>query len=353
MGPGNCSAVIEAVAGLLVLLLCMSCAFAGVESFCDGRQNGTLCFGPLGGTVCVKLVDSVSESQSYQIKHTASIILKIRKNEVILGPLSDKYHLILSNGTFSIGNLKMTDGGEYVLEIFDSDGKMKERRTFHLSLEVPVTSVQLFAECLSQGQVNVSCLSEGGNNPRYSWTLNGQKPSNRELHSGNSESNTIVLRPNVAGRVVCSVRTNANTLLKEKITSTCHFVNCTSNGVHISKWVFKDNNTRCVELLPQTHNIMALLPIVSGALGALLIILVVSIGIFCMKKKKPNYKEENNYGQNQTSADQVRRRQELSRDIPAEYGKVKKQPRRSDDVIYGNMDNSVYGNVDDSIYANL
>ncbi|XP_008418404.1 uncharacterized protein LOC103471287 [Poecilia reticulata] len=353
MGPGNCSTVIEAVAGLLVLLLCMSYASAGVETCCDGRQNGTLCFGPLGGTVCVKLVDSVSESQSYQIKHTASIILKIRKNEVLLDPISNEYHLIPTNGTFSIRNLKMTHSGKYVLEIFDSDGKIKEHRTFNLSLEAPVTSVQLFAECLSQGQVNVSCLSEGGNNPQYSWTLNENKPSSRELLSGNAESNTIVLRPNIAGRLVCSVRTNVSSLLKEKITSICHFVNCTSNGVHISKWVFKENNTLCVEPLPETHNVMALLPIITGALGALLIILVVSIGIFCVKRKKPNYKEENNYDQNQTSADQARRRQELSRDTPVEYGKVKKQPRRFDDVTYGNMDNSVYGNVDDSIYANL
>lgn len=151
-----------------------------------------------------------------------------------------------------------------------------------------MTSVHLFAECLSEGQVNVSCLSEGGSNPQYSFTLNGNKPSGHELLSENIKSNTIVLRPNVAGRLVCSVRTNVSFLLKEKITSTCgewefmvknrlfetnnsdhhvnnnfcllflntDFVNCTSNGIHISKWVFKENNTLCVEPLPERHNIM-------------------------------------------------------------------------------------------------
>lgn len=63
--------------------------------------------------------------------------------------------------------------------------------------------------------------------------------------------------------------------------------------------------------------------------------------------------EENNYDQKWTNADQGRRRQELRKDTQAEYGKVKKQPRLSDDVTYRNMDNSVYGNVDESIYANL
>ncbi|XP_023183919.1 uncharacterized protein LOC111606835 [Xiphophorus maculatus] len=353
MGPGNWSTVIEAVAGLLMTLLLMSYASAEVETCCDGRPNETLCFGPLGGTVCVKLVDSVSESQSYQITHTTSIILTIKKNCVISGPLQNKYLFIPSNGTFSINNLMMTDGGEYVLEIFDSNGRKKEHRTFNLFLEAPVTSVHLFAECLSEGQVNVSCLSEGGSNPQYSWTLNGNKLSGHELLSENIKSNTIVLRPNVAGRLVCSVRTNFSFLLKEKITSTCDFVNCTSNGIHISKWVFKENNTLCVEPLPERHNIMVLLPIISGVLGALLIILVVSIGIFCVKRKKPNHNEENNHDQKWTNADQGRRRQELRKDTQAEYGKVKKQPRLSDDVTYGNMDNSVYGNVDESIYANL
>ncbi|XP_054890543.1 uncharacterized protein LOC129362816 [Poeciliopsis prolifica] len=247
----------------------------------------------------------------------------------------------------------MTDSGEYAMEIFDSDGKKKEYRRFNLSLEAPVTSVQLFAECLSQGQVNVSCLSEGGNNPQYSWTLNGKELSNLELLSENTQSNTIVLKPNVAGRLVCSVRTKVGSLLKEKITSSCDFVNCTSNGIRISKWVFKENNTLCVEPSPETLNIMALLPIISGVLGALLIILVVSIGIFCVKRKKTNHKEEIIYDRKQTTADQGRRRQEQSGDTKAEYGRVKKQPRWSDDVIYGNMDNNLYGNVDESIYANL
>ncbi|XP_043984021.1 uncharacterized protein LOC122837615 isoform X2 [Gambusia affinis] len=353
MWPGNWCTVTEAVAGLLVMLLFMSYASAEVATCCDGRQNGALCVGPLGGTVCVKLVDSVSESQIYQIKHTSSIILTIKKNDVILGPLQNKYLFIPSKGTFSISNLSLTDSGEYVLDVFDSDGKKKEYQTLNLSLEAPVTSLRLIAECLSEGQVKVSCLSEGGNNPQYSWTLNGNKPSGRELLSGNIESNTIVLRPNVAGRLVCSVRTKVSSLLKEKITSTCDFVNCTSNGIHISKWVFKENNTLCVEPSPETHSIMVLLPIMSGAIGALLIILVVSIGIFCVKRKKPNHKEENNYDQKRSNAGQGRRREELSKETQAEYGKVKKQPRLSVDMTYGNMDNSLYGNVDESIYANL
>ncbi|MEQ2257190.1 hypothetical protein ILYODFUR_032074 [Ilyodon furcidens] len=351
MAPEICSNVIEAAVGLLVILSGMSYAAAGVETNCDGRQDGAHCYGPLGGTVVIHLVESASEIPIYEIQHATSIILRGKKNEAILDAKQSKYLFIPSNGRFSIRNLSTTDSGEYTLDTFDSDGRRTEQHKLELSLEAPVSSVQLVSECLSQGQVKVSCLSKGGESPKYSWTLNGHILTDSELLSGNKATNIIILRQKISGLLICSVRTKVSSLFKEKYTSTCDFVNCTSNGVHISKWAFKENNTLCVETMEDKHNIMELLQIIVGALGVLLIVLLVSMGFICAKRNKQNNNEKD--GGELTDADRRTGQQEQSMDIQVEYGKVKKEPRQSNVMTYGNMDYSVYGNVEENVYANI
>ncbi|GLD54949.1 uncharacterized protein AKAME5_002980700, partial [Lates japonicus] len=72
-----------------------------------------------------------------------------------------------------INNLSGTDSGEYTLETFDSNGKRSEPQTLQLFIQAPLSSVLLVSECLSQGGTRVSCSSEGGDSPQYSWTLDG------------------------------------------------------------------------------------------------------------------------------------------------------------------------------------
>ncbi|MED6249042.1 hypothetical protein ATANTOWER_008577 [Ataeniobius toweri] len=69
MVAGRCSEVIEAVMGMLVLLLGESpVSFAAVETYCDGRQDGAQCYGVLGGTVLIKLMDNSSEIPTFNLK---------------------------------------------------------------------------------------------------------------------------------------------------------------------------------------------------------------------------------------------------------------------------------------------
>lgn len=75
----------------------------------------------------------------------------------------------------------------------------------YVSLSAPVSSVQLVSECLSLGQMKVSCLFKG-DSPQYSWTLDGHTLTDSDLLSGNNETNIIILRQNISGRLVCSVR---------------------------------------------------------------------------------------------------------------------------------------------------
>lgn len=351
MVPGSCSKIVEAVCALVVMLLWMFYVTGAVQTHCDGRKEEALCYGPLGGTVFIQLVDNSSEVLTYEMKHGTSNIHKVKNNEAVVGIHQSKYIFVKSNGTFGIRNLSTSDSGEYSLEMFDSDGRKKDQRTLQLSLEAPVESVQLDSECLSNGKVNVSCHSEGGVNPHYSWTLGENNLTESELLSV-KETNTIVLRPNISGRLVCSVKTRVSSVFKEKYISVCEFVNCTSKGVHISRWEFKDH-IQCDEPALDKYNIMEMLPIIAGTFGALLIFLVVGIGIFCFKKKKQNNKEEEEDDQKMTNAHRGSSQQELSMEPRVEYGKIKKKPPHYNTMAYGNMDNSVYGNIDECVYANV
>ncbi|XP_039669258.1 hepatocyte cell adhesion molecule-like isoform X3 [Perca fluviatilis] len=202
----------EAVIGLLLMILGVS---HGVETYCDGRQNGAQCYGALGGTVVLQLMDNASEISRYtwSIKtttktdtRTTTTILIVIKNVIVSNTIANRSFFTPSNGTFRINNLSWTDGGEYELVIFDSDGKISEQRTLQLTIQAPVSSVLLVSECLSQGEMRVSCSSEGGDSPQYSWTLDGRTLTDAELLSGNTETNNITLKQKVSGRLVCSVR---------------------------------------------------------------------------------------------------------------------------------------------------
>ncbi|XP_053179544.1 uncharacterized protein LOC128362724 [Scomber japonicus] len=98
--------------------------------------------------------------------------------------------------------------------------------------------------------MSVSCSSEGGDSPQYSWTLDGHTLTDHQLLSGSKETNIITLKQDVSGLLVCSVRNHISSVSKEKNISTCGFIfiNCTSsNGTNISQWVYAANNTLCIE----------------------------------------------------------------------------------------------------------
>ncbi|XP_054890115.1 uncharacterized protein LOC129362562 [Poeciliopsis prolifica] len=190
----------------------MNLTYCAVKPSCDGRENEAQCFGALGGAVDIQLMDNMLEIPRFQWIMNNSVILNWRIKKVV----SKKNNIIPvfpSNGTVRINDLRRNDSGEYKLEMFDGDGKMTGWKTLHLSVIAPVSSVQLVPQCLSQGQRNVSCVSQG-DSPQYSWTLNGHKLTNSELFSGNTEANIIVLRQNISGHLVCSVRNQVSNSFK-------------------------------------------------------------------------------------------------------------------------------------------
>ncbi|XP_039473703.1 peroxidasin homolog isoform X2 [Oreochromis aureus] len=208
----------EAVLGLMVILLGLS---HGVETHCDGRQDGTQCYGALGGTVDIQLMDSTSEIAGYNLLKNSLVILVVRNNSVIFNTIAHRSLLFPSNGTFRINNLSRNDSGDYTLQTFESDGRSSGMWTLQLFIQAPVSSVLLVSECLSQGERKVSCSSEGGDSPQYSWTLDGRTLTDAEFLSVNNEDNIIILKQHISGHLVCSVKNNVNSVSKEQKISAC------------------------------------------------------------------------------------------------------------------------------------
>ena len=110
--------------------------FPGVESHCDGRQDGAQCYGALGGTVVIQLMDSASEILRYQWHKNKTLrILDVKNNKILSNLMEDRSVFTPSNGTFRINNLNWSDGAEYELRIFDSTGKESGQRTLQLSIQ--------------------------------------------------------------------------------------------------------------------------------------------------------------------------------------------------------------------------
>ncbi|MED6242240.1 hypothetical protein ATANTOWER_002002 [Ataeniobius toweri] len=264
------------------------------EAHCNSREDGARCYGALGGTVVIQLMNNTSDTPRYKWKNKTSTIIWGRRNIYFPNTLKGRYLFFPKYGTFSIMNLSRADSGEYTLETFDSDGRNTEKRSLQLIVEAPVSSVQLIPECLSQGQMKVSCLSEGGDDPQYNWTLDGHTLTGSELFSGNNETNVIVLKQNISGRLVCSVWNRFSSLLIEKTISTCGFIfiNCTFNGTQICGWVVAENNIFCVEPAAVANDVVDLLTVMGSVLSVLGFLLAVGTGFICAQKIKHTYKVE-------------------------------------------------------------
>ncbi|XP_004571784.3 uncharacterized protein LOC101485708 [Maylandia zebra] len=348
----------EAAVGLLLVLLGVS---HGVETHCDGRWDGAQCYGPLGGTVKIQLMDNTSEINKYNLLKNTLKILNVRNNKVTSNSI--RVDLFPSRGTFRINNLSSSDSGNYTLQTFDSDGRSSGGWTLQLFIQAPVSSVVLLSECLSQGEMRVSCSSEGGDSPQYSWTLDGRTLTDAELLSGNNETNIITLKQHVSGHLVCSVSNNVSNVSKEERISTCGFIfiNCTSvNGTQISRWVYKANNTLCTP--PKQTSVgkdygttisdepwyIRNLPLIGSVLSALVIFLVVGVVVICALRKKqnskPTKKEEEDDQEVFADVKFVKRQaNQAEKKAAVEHGQVKsaKRPRRPEpagtDCVYANV----------------
>ncbi|XP_026214033.1 fasciclin-2-like isoform X2 [Anabas testudineus] len=212
----------EAVFGLMVVVLLG--VSHGIETYCDGRKNGAQCYGALGGTLVLQLMNDAAEYHSFDWIKNQSNLLRWRSNNSVIILPDNRLFFTPSNGTLRMNNLRRNYSGEYTLKITNENGEISARQTLHLFIQAPVSSVLLDSECLSEGQMRVSCSSKGGDSPQYSWTLDGRTLTDAELLSGNTETNIITLKQHVSGHLVCSVRNKVSHVSSSKRLCTCDFI---------------------------------------------------------------------------------------------------------------------------------
>ncbi|XP_036066942.1 HEPACAM family member 2 [Oryzias melastigma] len=238
-----------AVIGLLLMLFSVT---DGVVTHCDGRQNGTQCYGALGGSVFLQLMDDFSEIHRYYLYKKNTVVLSGRKDQQPDSIMNNRYSFIPSNGTFWINNLSRNDSDEYSLRTFDTNGKQTSIHSLQLSVQAPVSSVSLVSECLSQGEMKVSCSSEGGDSPQYRWTLNGKSLTEAELLSGNKQTNIITLKQHVSGRLVCSVWNHVSSVSNETNICTCGIESFCDSRQDEAQCYGADGGTVFIQLMNDT-----------------------------------------------------------------------------------------------------
>eukprot|EP00063_Salmo_salar_P080652 XP_014055487.1 PREDICTED: uncharacterized protein LOC106604897 [Salmo salar] len=350
----------KALFGLLVMLAAVS---HGMERPCDAREDGAQCYGALGGTVYLQLINVVSGVPDILLKtesnDTAKVILKIRNRtpEIVKihKSIETRAHFFINNGTFRIDNTERNDSAEYRLETFNLDGKALGTRRLQLFIEAPVSSPQLSSQCLTHGEMRVSCSSEG-DGPQYSWTLDGHTHRDTEASPG-GKTNTVTLKRGQSGDLTCTVKNNINSVTVSKIISPCEgimYVNCTSNGTKISEWVIATGNTLCIELTTEAHTTVTnaftskteateeIIGMVAGSLVGIVLVLGMVLAVYCVQKNKKPPKTPVNvdsqdveYANVRILKKQMRQTVVPHQSMEVEYGqnKILEGPQRSVDTL--------------------
>ncbi|XP_059919330.1 uncharacterized protein LOC132466252 isoform X1 [Gadus macrocephalus] len=314
----------------------------GVKTFCNATQPRitTPCFGSLGGTVVVLMTTRTSQNDTFRLK---------KNNATILSERNIRCSFNVSTGIFTIKDIDRTDNGTYSMEVHNTTGMQVAFTKCYLTIEAPVSSLKLSRECLSRGQQRVSC-SAGGDGLHYSWSLDGLPLNDTRLLSGPDSASNVTLEVGRSGLLSCSVRNNVSHAAANITLSVCDgftYVNCTSNGTHISQWVHRDNNTFCTGTAGGSlnFNIMELVPIIAGSLSAIALLLIVVLGVYCAKKHKTSKDttdtEDVTYADVSVLQRQGQRREQGAGEGEVEYGEVKVAPgpRRT---LETNVDECVY-----------
>lgn len=339
----------EAAVGLLLLWLRLS---HGAESRCDGRRDGAVCHGTLGGTLFLRLMDDASKISGYEWKNETKKIMSGKRSNIAINLLRERSRFSPESGMFQINNLTRIDSSRYTLMIFNERNQMSEKRSLNLSVQAPVTSVQLTVECLSLGSKRLSCSSGRGDDPRYGWTLDGRALTGDQLLNGTGRTDSVTLKVDVLGQLVCRVHNHVSNASRSVELTTCGFtfINCTSsNGTEISEWVRRASDALCAAPTTASTTSGVIVSGLAGVLAALVVLTVVVVAVTHAQKKNPSGKTKEEEDDEELTYADVRSIPLRARPAPprsdagVEYGQVRfsGRPRQTgasgDDCVYSEV----------------
>ncbi|XP_076143296.1 uncharacterized protein LOC143125578 isoform X2 [Alosa pseudoharengus] len=265
----------KTVLGLLVLL---AASTHGLDSMCNATQSAT-CYGALGGPVYLQLMKNVS-GHDLSLQLYNNIIFKMRKLISVFTnqSFSVTWQFVPDNGTMIINPVETTDARTYRVLIYEATGRGVGNHTVQLTIEAPVSGVDLSISCSANGERSVRC-SSNGDSPQYSWSLDG-RPLGEADADLSSDNQTLLLRGNVTGQLTCSVRNHVSSTHTTRLMELCYGASTTVSVTPANHTLPSDHTER-----PFSETAVIY---VSSFLVFILVCLCVAAWMFYVWKKRRN-----------------------------------------------------------------
>ncbi|XP_054915898.1 triadin-like isoform X2 [Poeciliopsis prolifica] len=218
----------KAVIGLQLMLIGVCC---GMESSCNARKKEVRCFGALGGTVNLRIMNKATKLSKFIWAKKRSQLFHWRSQKIVARTEDNRFSFFPHNGTVKITNLRRHDSGLYQLVVFKKGRKRKVIRTLKLFIEAPVSTPWVVSKCTSSGEQRVFCFPEEEGNYVCKWTMNKKPLKNSKYFSGYAKKRsepyyehdktcTILLQPKATGHLRCLLKNHISySFMEIKITS--------------------------------------------------------------------------------------------------------------------------------------
>ncbi|XP_076143273.1 junctional adhesion molecule A-like isoform X1 [Alosa pseudoharengus] len=203
---------------------------------CNATQNAA-CYGALRGPVSLQLMRNTTGHQ-LSLRYNDIAVFKFRNSKSVFyeefntPSVLQRWQFVPDNGTMIINPAERRDAGTYRVLITEEATGREVEHTVQLTIEAPVSSVDLSISSSANGERSVMC-SSNGDSPQYSWSLDG-RPLGETDADLSSDNQTLLLRGDVTGQLTCSVRNHVSSTHTTRLMELC------SGGispVFISVWL--------------------------------------------------------------------------------------------------------------------
>nr|XP_046266418.1 T-cell surface antigen CD2-like [Scatophagus argus] len=206
------------------------------------------CFGAEGQMLTFHLQHSNTYQITLKKDHNSPIARAKNHTWTLYGEHVNQSELF-TNGTLKLGKAMKRHSGDYLLEVYDSDGVWVKNVIKHLEIQAPVSKPAVSQTCLSPEQMIISCSSEGDeveftltldglllvqtrnhSQSQTNWTAN-MKPlaGSAAEHKASSSNVTISLHGQVTGSLKCHV---GNKVSRDE--TVIHLTSCEGSISHLS-----------------------------------------------------------------------------------------------------------------------